>query len=51
MKEVEETRLPEIPGGAVPPYPGGTDVGPSRPLFPGLDDYPTCPIAPETPII
>ena len=40
MKEVEKKDLPEIPGGAVWPYPD-PDSRPSGPLFP---DYPRCPI-------
>jgi hypothetical protein len=47
MKEVEKKDLPEVPGGVRAPYPGGTDVGPSAPLFPGLTDYPQCPTTPE----
>jgi hypothetical protein len=43
MKEVEKKDLPEIPGGAVWPYPD-PDSRPGGPLFP---DYPRCP---ETPI-
>lgn len=48
MKEVEKKDLPEIPGGTVCPYPD-PDARPSGPLFPGLADFPRCPITPIEP--
>lgn len=50
MKEVETKDLPEIPGGAVWPYPN-PDSQPSGPLFPGYEDYPRLPVTPVEPLI
>lgn len=47
MKEVEKKDLPEIPGGVQAPYPGGGDVGPNGPQFPGGEEYPHCPLRPD----